>query len=288
MTATVLGVAGVGLIGGSIALRAKAAGMRVIGFDRDPEAIAAARIAGAIDESVETLAALAQACAVVAVALPVDVTEAVLASTPELGEPELVFDVASIKAPIVRAAGGLRNFVASHPLAGRETGGFGAADQTLFEGRTWAVVPSDNGAAQLQLEALIVAFGATPLVVDADAHDRLVAVSSHLPQVLSVILGTQLGETAASDPPGVRTLRTGNDDNVASRPLQRGAVGTNCAGQRFRLGGGHPSRRTSPWRNGNGARSRNRRVPSYLVRRRASRDCGIGRVGRHPFLIAFT
>lgn len=199
MKGTVLGIAGVGLIGGSIALRAHAAGATVIGYDRDPEALRAATAAGALDGSAPDLATLAARCPVVALALPVETTIEVLAGTPALAQPELVFDVASVKSPVVAAATGLPRFVASHPMAGRETGGFGAADATLFEGRTWAIVPSLDPAAQARLEALVIALGARPLVVTAADHDRLVAISSHLPQLLSVALGAQLAAAGDAD-----------------------------------------------------------------------------------------
>ena len=197
MKGTVLGVAGVGLIGGSIARRAHAAGATVIGYDGDPDALRAATAAGVLAGTAPDLRALAERCAVVAIALPVDATIEALSSTPALAAPELVFDVASVKVPVVTAAIGLPRFVASHPLAGRETGGFAASDATLFEGRTWAVVPALDPAVQARLEQLIVSLGARPLVLTAADHDRLVAISSHLPQVLSVLLGAQLA--AAGD-----------------------------------------------------------------------------------------
>jgi prephenate dehydrogenase len=196
---TVLGIAGVGLIGGSIALRARAAGATVIGFDRDPNALRDALAAGALDATAPDLATLAARCTVVAIALPVDATVAALAATPELAGPELVFDVASVKAPAVAAARGIERFVASHPLAGREVGGFAAAEATLFEGRTWAIVPARDAAAQARLEALVAGLGARPLAIGAADHDRLVAVSSHLPQLLSVALGARLAAAGARD-----------------------------------------------------------------------------------------
>ena len=213
MTGTVLGIAGIGLIGGSIALRAHAAGATVIGFDRDPAALRAATAAGALEGTAASLAELAARCTVVAIALPVDVTVAVLAGEPALAGPELVFDVASVKAPIVAAAGSLAHFVASHPLAGRERGGFDAADAALFDGRTWAIAPAADPAAQARLAAFVTALGARPLIIDAGEHDRLVAISSHLPQVLSVALGAGLAGTGDADTrvydlcgPGMRSM----------------------------------------------------------------------------------
>lgn len=200
MKGTQFGVAGVGLIGGSIALRARAAGATVVGFDRDPAALSAARSSGALDDVVPDLAALAERCTIVAIALPVDAVVDALATTPALAKPALVFDVASVKEPVARAGAALRNFVGSHPLAGRETAGFAGADAALFEGRTWAVIPGADAGAQTRLEAIIRAFGARPLTVDAPAHDALVAVSSHLPQTLSVVLGALLAAAGDRDP----------------------------------------------------------------------------------------
>jgi prephenate dehydrogenase len=230
---TVLGIAGVGLIGGSIALRAHAAGATVLGYDRDPDALSAAIAAGALDGSVPDLATLAERCSVVAIALPVDVTVDVLASTPQLQRPELVFDVASVKVPVVEAARELAHFVASHPLAGRETGGFGAADATLFDDRTWAIVPARDAAAQARLEALVVALGARPLRLPAADHDRLVAISSHLPQMLSVALGAQLAAAGDADPrvydlcgPGMQSmLRLAHSDAELWAPIAQANAG---------------------------------------------------------------
>jgi prephenate dehydrogenase len=223
----VLGIAGVGLIGGSIALRAHAAGATVIGYDRDPEALRAAVAAGALDATAPDLATLAERCGIVAIALPVDVTLEVLRSTPQLERPELVFDVASVKLPVVEAARALTHFVASHPLAGRELGGFAAADPALFEGRTWAIAPSRDAAAQARLQEFVKALGARPLVIAAEEHDRLVAVSSHLPQLLSVVLGAELADAGDADErvydlcgPGMRSmLRLARSDAALWAPI---------------------------------------------------------------------
>ncbi len=196
---TTLGIAGIGLIGGSLALCAHAAGATVIGYDRDPVALRAATAAGAIDATARSIEELAERCTIVAIALPVDATIDVLAATPALARAEMVFDVASVKLPVVAAASGLPRFVASHPLAGRELGGFSAADGALFAGRTWAIVPALDPAVQARLEGLVTALGARPLIVTAADHDRLVAISSHLPQMLSVALGATLAAAGDAD-----------------------------------------------------------------------------------------
>jgi prephenate dehydrogenase len=144
-----------------------------------------------------------------------------------LARAELVFDVASVKAPVVKAAIGLPHFVASHPLAGRELGGFSAADAALFEGRTWAIVPALDPIVQTRLERFVTALGARPLVLSAADHDRLVAISSHLPQMLSVVLGAGLAAAGDADGrvydlcgPGMQSmLRLAHSDAALWAPI---------------------------------------------------------------------
>jgi len=195
----VLGVAGVGLIGGSIALCAHAAGAEVIGFDRDVAALEAARAAGAIDDVAPDLAVLAERSAIVALALPVDAIVDALATVDALARPQLLFDVASVKGPVTAAARRFPHFIGAHPLAGREVGGFAAADAALFVGRTWVVTPGGEPAARALLDELIETLGARTVELEAATHDRLVAATSHLPQVLSVVLGGRLADVGDAD-----------------------------------------------------------------------------------------
>ncbi len=199
MTGT-LGIAGVGLIGGSIALRARAAGWTVIGSDADAATLAAARAAGALDDVATGIGDLAERCEAVVLALPIDATVAALRDVAALERPALVFDVASVKAPVAAAGAHLANFVPSHPLAGRERGGFAAADAALFANRTWVVDPAAAPAARERLGRLIAQLGARVVELGPVDHDRLVALTSHVPQALAVALGAQLAAAAARDP----------------------------------------------------------------------------------------
>lgn len=201
-----LGIAGTGLVGGSIALRARAGGATVIAYDADPAALVRARERGAIDTIAIDLRELAAQCDTLVIALPVDATREALhalAGMPPGILPELTIDVASVKAAI--AAGPVpAHFVGTHPMAGRERGGIDAADPALFAGATWAYVPPAEGALEPPVRAFIEAMGALPLPVDATRHDEIVALTSHLPQALSVLLGAQLA--AASDGTQVKEL----------------------------------------------------------------------------------
>ncbi len=116
----------------------------------------------------------------------------------------VVTDVASTKGAIGARADalGLR-FVGGHPMAGRETSGFGASSPDLFVGRPWVVVPgrAADEAAVVLVEGLARAVGAVPIRMAADEHDRAVAAISHLPLVASVALVESVLGTPGTPPP---------------------------------------------------------------------------------------
>jgi prephenate dehydrogenase len=186
-----LGIAGVGLIGGSIALRARERGIQVIGYDRARTDV----IDRILDQSVESLDELANRSRTLVLALPVDATVSAIRMLrgKSFGDLRLVVDVASVKSPIVREAAGWSAFVATHPIAGAEQSGPGAARGDLFAGRTWTYVPTAP-ALELLVREFIEAMGARPFPIDADAHDRALAMTSHLPQVVVATLGAMLEE----------------------------------------------------------------------------------------------
>jgi prephenate dehydrogenase len=196
-----IAVAGVGLIGGSVGMAARERlQAHVCGYDPDPEATAAGLRRGALDEvgsSLEDTVAGAQA---VFVAAPVGVlpelTAAVLAVAPA---DCVVTDVGSTKRSILS---GMRDprFVGGHPLAGAETSGVEHARADLFEGATWYLTPGaeTSGILYERLHRLLRALGAQPAAIDAETHDRMLAVVSHLPHVLANLLVAQAEETLAA------------------------------------------------------------------------------------------
>lgn len=194
MIGRVLGVFGVGLIGGSVGLHARANGVYVIGSDADPAALDAASEAGAIDAAVtpETLTKEADTL-VLATHLDPTLRELErLAGRPHT--PALVLDVASVKAPVVAAAARVANFVATHPMAGSERSGAGAARADLFDGCSWAYVPSGDADLDARAREFIRWCGGFPVAVSAEAHDRIVALTSHLPQIVASCYAALLGE----------------------------------------------------------------------------------------------
>jgi prephenate dehydrogenase len=116
----------------------------------------------------------------------------------------VVTDVASTKRAIVERAGelGLR-FIGGHPMAGRETSGYGASSADLFVDRPWVIVPSDDDDADAveRVEALATATGARPLRMTAAAHDEAVAAISHLPLIAAAAI-VEAVAGGSSDPAG--------------------------------------------------------------------------------------
>jgi prephenate dehydrogenase len=196
-----LAVLGVGLIGGSIGLAARErAGATVAGYDPDPEALTAARARAAIDEAAGSVAEALAAADVAVVAAPVGalpelVTQALQAAGPDC----VVTDVGSVKRPIVAANADPR-FVGGHPLAGAETAGVQHARADLFDAATWYLTPvaTTSGVLYERLHRLLHALGAQPTAIDAETHDRLLAVVSHLPHVFANVLVTQAAGTVGA------------------------------------------------------------------------------------------
>jgi len=208
-----VGIAGLGLIGGSIALalRRRSPSTRIVALDR-PDVIDAARSAGVIDAGAAAVGDLGGADVIV-LATPIPAILESIAALGRVAPDAVVTDVGSTKRRIVAAAAaaGLREFVGGHPMAGRERGGLAAADHALFEGRTWFLArgtASDD--ALLRIKAFVRGLGATPADIDPERHDRTMAYVSHLPQIASTTLMAEVG--AAVGPHGVACAGQGLDD----------------------------------------------------------------------------
>jgi prephenate dehydrogenase len=104
----------------------------------------------------------------------------------------VILDVASVKVPVQRVGGGVAGFVGSHPLAGGTHGGPAAARADLFLGRPWAYVPTACTARNRRAARFLASLGARPVRVDAAAHDRILALTSHLPQVVAWLFAARL------------------------------------------------------------------------------------------------
>jgi prephenate dehydrogenase len=184
-------IAGLGLIGGSIGLALRHRGWHVAFFDSDPNL----EPGEAADERVPSLDEDAD---VVILATPVDVAVRLLANA----RAPIITSVCSVMAPL-RAVADDR-FIAGHPLAGSSSRGVASARPDLFEGATWFIDRDDP-----TIREIIAACGANAEIVDADEHDRVLALTSHLPQILSTALAAYLHDQNVDlrfAGPGLRTF----------------------------------------------------------------------------------
>lgn len=192
-----IGVLGLGLIGGSAALAAHAAGHHVLAWDVEPdtrEAAAGSGLTVTNDLSDAELVVLA-----VPLARLADRLQDTLAAV-RIGESATITDVGSLKEPVsaaVAAAGLADRFVGGHPMAGSERAGFAAARADLFAGARWALALNEDdsyGDARLarwfQVAALVLDLGAVVVPVTDHEHDEVMGLVSGLPHLLALALAS--------------------------------------------------------------------------------------------------
>jgi|GEM_PF-2259396 len=220
-----IGILGTGLIGSSIGLRSRARGDRVLGWDRAPDSAAQALARGALDAVAADETALVAEADVIVLATPLAATLASLerlASRPPRAS--LIIDVASVKGPVHSAGARIEAFVATHPIAGSERSGPVAARADLFEGHAWTYDPDATPSATERARTFIAAMGSRPVPIPSALHDRIAALTSHLPQLLAVALAGRLAARLEQD--GVlELLRNGHPVDDASRRFLVGDVG---------------------------------------------------------------
>ena len=230
-----VGIVGLGLIGGSIAIAARQIwpASLVIGVDNKDVLETAMRL-HAIDVAADDPYVLAEADLVI-LAAPVKQNIELLAELDDnLTQPAVVTDVGSTKRAIVDAARKLPpkfTFIGGHPLGGAAQGGLENARPDLFSGRPWLLTPaSDRGEALEKLSAFVMALGAEPRVVDVATHDRLLAFLSHLPQLTASALMTVVGNAVGSQGLGLSGKGLADTTRLASSPpeIWRDIAATNA------------------------------------------------------------
>ncbi|MBX2864084.1 MAG: prephenate/arogenate dehydrogenase [Leptolyngbyaceae cyanobacterium MAG.088] len=202
----VIGIVGLGLIGGCLAIDLKRLGYAVYGVSRRSETVTAALDQGMVTDAGCDLALMAQADIVFVctpMALIVPTVQALAAYLPQSA---IVTDVGSVKGEIVSAATAMwPNFVGGHPMAGKAESGLGAAEIGLFHERPYVITPigttkphAVDAVAEIATQLGSRLYKSTPT-----AHDRAVAAISHLPvMVSSCLLHACLSESDAD----VKTL----------------------------------------------------------------------------------
>lgn len=198
---------GLGLIGGSLALALRARAVRVTGIDRG-EVIQREEVRVVADVVIDTTDDRAvreayQGVDLVVLAAPIAGIRAELGRA--LASAAVVTDVGSTKREIVRDAGAATHFVPGHPLAGGSESGAEHARGDLFHARRWILCPEGSSPAALErVETLVDLVGAQSLRLGVDAHDRAVAVTSHVPQLLAsaLVLLSERHQSGVAEGPG--------------------------------------------------------------------------------------
>lgn len=209
-------IVGLGVMGGSLA-RALASAPNaptIVGWSPDADEREAAHREGVISTAAPSVEAAMVDADLVVLATPLAATLALLATVVATASEEAtVTDVASLKAPVeseVTRLGLGARWVGSHPMAGSERAGWAASRDDLYAGaRIWTVAGAEADGARRRVHAMWRALGAEPLAIDADEHDRIMALASHLPQLASNALAEVLagaGVKPSSLGPGGRDM----------------------------------------------------------------------------------
>lgn len=174
---------GLGLVGGSISLGLRARGWHVQGTDLDPT-----RVEQALQRKVIDAVGLDPASEITFVAVPVRAVASAVEEALRRTD-GLVTDVASVKGPVLAAVDSPR-FIGGHPMAGSELEGLDGADADMFTGAVWVVTPTatTDDASLARLAAIVSDLGAEMVALEAERHDALVAVVSHVPHLTAATL----------------------------------------------------------------------------------------------------
>ena len=191
-----LAIVGVGLIGGSFGLAARRLGLarEIIGVARRDSTLEAAVALGACDAATSDVCAAATGADLVFLAPPVGQMESICREiAPVLAPGALVTDAGSTKAEIVRTCEPLfqnAHFIGGHPMAGSEQTGVEAARADLFQGAKWILTPTSQTDANAleNLNSIVESLGAQVLQMNAQQHDEILAVTSHLPHMTAAAL----------------------------------------------------------------------------------------------------
>jgi prephenate dehydrogenase len=197
-------VVGTGLIGGSLALALRHRGIRVVGSDKK-RVLTKAQEIGAIDTGVENPARACVGSDVVILAANVGgIIDSIENLGPMLPRNVLLTDVGSTKVEVLKRARSVfgssaaSRFLGGHPMSGKEHSGVENADSSLFSGGAWIFTPEGDELTNLAHEyiELIASLGTRIIHLSAEQHDRLVAWTSHLPQMLSTAFAAVLQDEA--------------------------------------------------------------------------------------------
>jgi prephenate dehydrogenase len=197
----VVAIVGVGLIGGSLALALKEAGVagRILGFDLDQHNLVQALQLGIIDHACSGAEELFVADLIFLATPVLAMPAALTAIAPHLKPGAILTDGGSVKGAVISALEPLLSptlrYVPGHPISGTERSGAQAAFATLFRGKRCILTPTEctDPQALALVTALWQAVGSEVMLMDAEKHDRILAAISHLPHMVAYALVNAVG-----------------------------------------------------------------------------------------------
>lgn len=196
-----ISIIGCGLIGGSIGLALKKSfyAGEIVGVDRK-KVIEKAIYSGAIDWGTEEIEKGVKNAEMVILATPVQEIIRLLSKIePFLTKQCLITDTGSTKKEILQEARKVYSdkydFIGGHPMAGLEKGGIEYADPDLFSGKPYITVSGreNSNLAGLKMSAFLKLINALEIKLNASEHDRIIALVSHVPQLIAVIMTNLFG-----------------------------------------------------------------------------------------------
>jgi prephenate dehydrogenase len=202
-----LGIVGIGLIGGSIAADVKKKGIAgyVTGFSRRLSTLKKAKDKGLIDEYFTDFTAGVKELDFLVICTPVGIVEEYMRKIRAYNSRLLFTDTASVKGEIVRRAleifGEKGNFVGSHPIAGSEKNGIDAAQENLFKGKEVIITPLPFSSSESveKVKSFWRALGSKMIIMDAEEHDRIMALTSHFPHLLVYAFLSLFGQESGKE-----------------------------------------------------------------------------------------
>jgi prephenate dehydrogenase len=188
-----IGIIGLGLMGGSLckALKTKDPSIHIASLIHSSDDYRAACREGWIDRECKSSKELVDAVDLVIIATPISTVISLAQEIKAASKKLLVLDLASVKSQITSAFEAMTDdafqYISSHPMAGKEIGGFQNSEVLLFVERPWIIVPHKKNEMEAlkQVEELVRFVGAKPVYLDAEQHDKKTALISHIPSILS-------------------------------------------------------------------------------------------------------
>lgn len=206
-----IGILGLGLMGGSLAMGLKGKCARLIGFDSYQPTLELALSKGIIDHAESDSASFHAQVDILILATPVPSILDLIYQLPRTSHPCIVMDIGSTKRDILQAMSVLPEAfdpIGGHPICGKETLGLQNADANLYQNAPFIVTPLERTSKRAKSAArqIVSAISANFIEMTAEEHDLILASTSHLPFLLSSSLAhSTLREFAPFIGPGFRS-----------------------------------------------------------------------------------